>query len=283
MILPPDVDKLLAIRIRERSELLDRIVAGLRDDRHVRAVWLSGSVSRGDDDALSDLDLSVVVSDESIGEFVASRKAHAAKPAPPALLMDNLANAPVGGAFLLALYAGEAGPQQVDWSWQPESGAGIPDDGKVLFNVAGLPLIPGDDWRRQVHRPPGPPLEASASIGDQLTHKIEFFWAMSVIVAKYIARRDGETVARMTRLIARTLSQAAQMSNTSVVPLAYGETLPASLASAGGGEQFEVLEGLVRDAGELGDWLVERGAILPSEAVTLIHRFFELTKAMVAR
>lgn len=278
-----DVDQLLAVRTQERSALTKRIVLGLRSDRHVRAAWISGSVSRGDDDALSDLDLSIVVSDESIGEFVANRKAHAALPAHPVLLMDNLANAPVGGAFLLALYPGEAGPQQVDWSWQPESGAGIPDDEMVLFNVAGLPLIPGDDWRRQVHRPPGPPLEAGASVGDLLSNKIAFFWAMSLIVAKYIARRDGETIARMTRLIARTLSEAAMLGNTGARAVWLDETLEASLASAGGDKQFEVLEGLVRDAGELGNRLVGRGAILPSEAIAHIHRFFELTKAMAAR
>ena len=278
-----DVDQLLAIRTRERSELLDQIVMGLRSDRRVRAAWLSGSVARGDHDALSDLDLSVVVSGESIREFVVNREAHAALPAPPVLLMDNLANAPVGGAYLLAWYPGEAGPQHIDWSWQPESGAGLPDDEMVLFNITGLPLIPGDEWRRQVHRPPGPPLEASASVGERLTQKIDFFWAMSLIVAKYIARRDGETVAGMTRLIARTLSEAARLGNAGAVAAWYDETVEASLASASSAKQFEVLDGLVRDAGELGDRLVEQGAILPSEAIAQAYRFFELTKAMVAR
>jgi len=59
--------------------------------------------------------------------------------------------------------------------------------------------------------------------------------------------------------------------------------LEASLASAGGVRQFEVLEALAHDAEELGGQLVEHGAILPSEAIAHIYRFFELTKAMVAR
>ena len=278
-----DVDKLLATRTRERSDLLDRIVAVLRDDRRVRADWLSGSVGRGDEDALSDLDLSVVVSDESIGEFVANRRFFAAQPALPVLLMDNLANAPDDGAYLLVSYPGEAGPQQVDWFWQGESQTRVPDDAKVLFDDAGLSLIPGDEWRRQSHRPPGSPLEANALVGDLLTHKIVFFWSMSVVVAKYIARRDGETVARMTRLIARTLSEAARLFSAGAVAAWYDETLEASLASAGGVRQFEVLEALAHDAEELGGQLVEHGAILPSEAIAHIYRFFELTKAMVAR
>ena len=73
------------------------------------------------------------------------------------------------------------------------------------------------------------------------------------------------------------------LGNTGARAVWLDETLEASLASAGGDKQFEVLEGLVRDAGELGDRLVGRGAILPSEAIAHIYRFFELTKAMVAR
>jgi predicted nucleotidyltransferase len=233
-----NLHELLSTRLRERSELLDRIVAILSADPNVRAAWLSGSVSRGDDDALSDRDLSVVVSDESIGERVDRRRTYAARSAPPVLLMDNLSNAPVDGAYLLAFYPGEAGPQHVDWFWQPESGARIPDDEKVLFNNTGLPLMSGDDWRRQSNRPPGAPLAANAPLGEQLTHKITFFWAMSIIAAKYIARRDGETFARMTSLIAHTLSETAQLGEAGQLNLGADDASVASLASSGSRKQF---------------------------------------------
>jgi predicted nucleotidyltransferase len=233
-----NLHELLSTRLRERSELLDRIVAILSADPNVRAAWLSGSVSRGDDDALSDRDLSVVVSDESIGERVDRRRTYAARSAPPVLLMDNLSNAPVDGAYLLAFYPGEAGPQHDDWFWQPESGARIPDDEKVLFNNTGLPLMSGDDWRRQSNRPPGAPLAANAPLGEQLTHKITFFWAMSIIAAKYIARRDGETFARMTRLIAHTLSETAQLGEAGQLNLGADDASVASLASSGSRKQF---------------------------------------------
>ena len=278
-----NLHQLLSPRLRERSELLDQIVAIVEADSNVRAAWLSGSVSRGDDDALSDLDLSVVVSDESIGELVDRRRTYAAQPAFPVLLMDNLANAPVDGAYLLAFYPGEAGPQHVDWFWQPESGAKIPDDERVLFNKTGLPLMSGDDWRRQSNRPPGPPLAADAPLGEQLTQKITFFWAMSIIAAKYIARRDGETFGRMTRVIARTLSEAAQLSGLGELHLGTDDVSVADLASAGAEKQFEVLDGLASDAEELGGHLVERGAVLPAAAIAQIYSFFELTKSMVVR
>jgi len=141
----------------------------------------------------------------------------------------------------------------------------------------------GDDWRRQSNRPPGAPLAANAPLGEQLTHKITFFWAMSIIAAKYIARRDGETFARMARLIAHILSEAAQLGEAGQLNLGADDALVASLASPGSRKQFEVLEGLASDAEELGGHLVERGAVLPGAAIAEVYRFFELTKAMVAR
>ena len=71
---PMKMDDSLAIRDRERSGLLSRIVNDLKNDQRVRAAWLSGSVSRGEHDVLSDLDLSVVVTDESVNDFVDNRR-----------------------------------------------------------------------------------------------------------------------------------------------------------------------------------------------------------------
>lgn len=104
------IDDLLAIRDQERSVLLGRIVNHLKEDQRVCAAWLSGSVSRGDHDGLSDLDLYVVVTDESVSDLVENRLANAARPARPVLVMDNVANAPPDGAYLLVFYEGEVGP-----------------------------------------------------------------------------------------------------------------------------------------------------------------------------
>jgi hypothetical protein len=50
-------------------ELLDRAVEVLRLDSRVLAVWLSGSLARGDADAQSDLDLILAVTDEGFEPF----------------------------------------------------------------------------------------------------------------------------------------------------------------------------------------------------------------------
>ena len=277
------VEDLLSIRWRERAELLRRIDQGIRRDRRVRAAWVTGSVARGETDALSDLDLFIVVADDATADFVDNRRVHAAGPARPIILMDNLSNAPVGGAYLLALYEGEAGPRHVDWFWQAESKAHRPDDGKIMFDRAGLPVAPGVQWRSTVHRSSGPPLGPNPSLADLLTHKIAFFWAMSFIVAKYIARRDRETVARMIGVVSRTLTEATALCHNSVAPSEEYEAMTAGPEAVPPTTQLQVLRELGRHAEALGGQLAAHGVVLPFEAVSQVYQFFELAEALVAR
>lgn len=53
------------------SRLFDRVLAVLAADDRVRAVWVSGSVARGDADLASDLDLIVTVADDEHAGFAA--------------------------------------------------------------------------------------------------------------------------------------------------------------------------------------------------------------------
>ena len=273
-----NIEALLSVRRRERADLLRRIDEVIRSDCRVRAAWVTGSVGRGDDDALSDLDLLIAVSDNAIGDFVENRSAHAARPGQPALLMDNLANAPIGGAYLLALYEGRAGPQHVDWFWQQESETRRPDQAHTLFDRAE----PRCEARGcgTVHRPPGLPLGPNPSQAALLEHKIAFFWAMSVIVAKYIARRNGETVARMTGVVARTLTEAVALCGNSVAPLEGHEEVAASLEAATAEAQLQVLRELARHADALGGQLAAQSVAVPTEAVRQIYQFFDLAEAL---
>ena len=49
--------------------LFDRAVEVFRADERVRAMWLSGSLGRGDADAISDLDLLLAISDDGLPSF----------------------------------------------------------------------------------------------------------------------------------------------------------------------------------------------------------------------
>ena len=275
------VEDLLTVRLRERAALLRRVEQVIRRDCRVRAAWILGSVARGEDDALSDLDLFIVVADDTIAEFIDNRRVHAAEPARPLLMMDNLANAPAGGAYLLAMYEGKAGPQNIDWFWQAESVAYRQDDGKILFDRAGLSAAPVTQRGSTVHRSSVPPLGPNPSLTDLLTHKIAFFWSMSFIVAKYIARRDSESVARMTVVLTRTLTEAAAMCDSRGALSAGYESMAAGLEAATPTAQLQVLRDLSRHAEALGGQAADRGVVPPSEAVTQVHRFFEITEAIV--
>ena len=280
-----NIEHMLRTRNRERSNLLKLIVECLIAERSVRAAWLSGSVSCGSDDALSDLDVHIVIDDRSMDQAIDNRKLHAADPARPMLLMDNFRNAPVGGAYLLAHYEGEFGPQHVDWFWQPESKSRLPDDEKILFDRVGLPTMPGGQWRREAHGPQAPPLGADPSVHDLLTHKMEFFWAMTLIVAKHIARRNGAVVDRMTSVIARTLVEIAALSDAeSELPETRESlSLPSGLGTTSPRVQFDALRRLAHYAEALCERLVAQNVMVSSEAVRQIYRFFCLTEYLATR
>ena len=77
-----EIEDQLSVRWRERAELLRRIEQGIRRDCRVRAAWLTGSVARGEDDALSDLDIFVVVADDAHSRFRPQPQSARCRPGP---------------------------------------------------------------------------------------------------------------------------------------------------------------------------------------------------------
>src|SRR5919197_4788782 len=76
--------------------------------------WLFGSRGRDTADALSDTDLWIVVADADSAAVIAERRECVARVARPVLVHEVLGNAPPHGAYVMALYPGQAGPHQVD-------------------------------------------------------------------------------------------------------------------------------------------------------------------------
>ena len=139
--------------------------------------------------------------------MVRGRHEFAAQPVTPTLSMDQMRNAPPRGGYLLVHYPGEYGPQHVDWFWQPESLANFPDDGLLLFDKVGLPVVDGKVWEQEMHQTGSRPAIDSTDPVNLLTHDLKFFFAMSLIVAKYIVRGDDQIVGHMMSLIERTLDR----------------------------------------------------------------------------
>lgn len=69
-------DKLLPVY---RQELLDRVLADLSKDQSVLAIYLGGSLGRGDFDNYSDIDLHVIVTSESKNDFIKNKRSRSSK------------------------------------------------------------------------------------------------------------------------------------------------------------------------------------------------------------
>ncbi len=183
-------DDLLQIRRKEHEALLQRTQAVLQTDQRVVAAWLFGSLGRRTSDALSDIDLWVIVKDECIETISAVRQNYVAQPGQPVLLLEAQGNAPAGGAYLMALYPGQVGVHQVDWYWQRQSDASLPQHAVLLFDRGGIP----QDTRQEQLDPPGTPLPLTRQErAEQATQFSNFFWAMSNIAVKSVLRHQAWT------------------------------------------------------------------------------------------
>ena len=171
-----------------RDVFLSEVVETFSRDERFVAGWLTGSISRNDDDALSDIDLRLVVAETHSTSLCARLEQVSAQTSPerfslfsqfgiPALIHENNNNAPEGGTFTIVLYAESA--IMLDCVLMPQSKAKRPSESKLLFDRVGIPVEP----------PPEPEdLEARKK---SVAEMWAFFWMMSAITIKYINRNDG--------------------------------------------------------------------------------------------
>lgn len=249
----------------ERDYLLGSIVQLLDRDPALKAAWLFGSLGRGNEDALSDLDLLVVVDDAAIDAIIASPKQYAALVGQPLFFIDAPQNAPGGGAYLMACYDAPTAPHLVDWYWQPRSAACIPPDVRLLFDKAGLshkdqPIaFPGNQTgEKTVERP---------------VHFFSFFWAMLMITAKHACRDPLANEMALLPYLIQQMAKARQFLGQDVLVQVPPHAHPV--------EKFHLL---VQLADEM-NTLMEAVAQLSEEAPVAIYpgvtRYLELIEPML--
>lgn len=170
-----------------RDALLAEISAVVAADGRFLAAWLTGSFGRDEADAVSDLDLTLVVADahsESLCARIEQVSAQTTKErlalfsqfGQPAVLHENNHNAPDGGTFTYILYANSA--VMVDWTLVPQNKAQRPSQARLLFDKAGIPLAPSAEPETLAQR-----VAKADEIG-------AFFWMMTAVTAKYLVRGD---------------------------------------------------------------------------------------------
>lgn len=170
-----------------RDAALGSIVDALKADERFVAAWLAGSFGRGEEDAYSDLDLTLVVADEHAATLCATPYRTNAGTTPdrlklissigtPAVDHEHHANAPAGGSFTAVVYQSGLA---VDWTLVPEEVAARGRATKLLFDHANTPL-----------EPPRNQPDAD-EITRRLAERHAFFWLLAVPAAKTWRRQDG--------------------------------------------------------------------------------------------
>jgi hypothetical protein len=174
--------------IANRERLLAQITAAISQDDRFVAAWLTGSYSRSNQDALSDIDISIAVSDEHSGTLCHRPYQVSAQTTPErmnlfsqfgeiAILHENNHNAPDGATFTNTIFAQSA--LVVDWILVPQKTAQRSSQSHLLFDRVGIPQTPPADPET---------LEQRAEKASEIT---AFFWMMMAVTIKYLFRQDA--------------------------------------------------------------------------------------------
>lgn len=174
-----------AAYIQARTELLERITRGLREDERIVAAWLSGSFGRGEETWLSDLDLHVVVADAFSASLCAAPWNVAAKTTAerlalfsqfgtPGIVFERSQHANQDGGILTNVVYQESA-QSVDWLLIPQAIAHRESPSLVLFDKIGLP------------EPPAPEPESIEQRMERASRQVGFFWIIACGGARALA------------------------------------------------------------------------------------------------
>ncbi len=174
----------------DREHLLSSIVRRMEADNRVRAVWLAGSLGRGDADDLSDIDIWIVAGADLLSEVIADPVPWVQARCDASLAFSLPRNGPPGGAYVFSLVRWPNGLQQVDWYWAPVANAERPPDTKVVFE-----------------REPVPVTAAPPFLDDQAVRELTVFWCqeslgMAHIAIKGIRRGNPWVVTRHLQMVA---------------------------------------------------------------------------------
>jgi hypothetical protein len=172
----------------KREQLLAKIIVAISNDDRFVAAWLTGSYSRSNQDALSDIDISIVINDVH-SDVLCYRSSQVSSQTTPermeiftrfgeiAFLHENNNNAPVGGTFTNTIYAQTA--LIIDWIMIPQKTAQRSSPSQLLFDRVGIP---------EANTIAPETLEQRAEKASELT---AFFWMMMAMTVKHLVRQDA--------------------------------------------------------------------------------------------
>lgn len=273
-------DKLLQIRHREQETLLQRAIEVLQTDQRVVAAWLFGSRGRHTPDALSDTDLWVVVEDEHIEIFCQERQHYVTQLGQPVLLLEAPGNAPAKGAYLMALYPGQAGVHQVDWYWRRQADASLPHDAKLLFDRGGIP----QDSRQEQLDPLGtPPSLTHPERAERATQLSGYFWAMSNIAVKCVLRHQSWSAVGTIEMLRGAVDEVKRLVSLSITRKGQEEWRTSVLPPVAPRDQIVMLRETAQAMEHLTPEIEAIGGHVQSIAIPYVYDFFDLADALLTQ
>lgn len=180
----------------DRERLLSSLIRRLEEDERVRAVWLAGSLGRGNADDLSDIDIWIAARDDLMAEVIADPEAWVRDRCDASMAFSIPQNGPADGAYVFALVNCPHGLQQVDWYWAPASTAERSPETAVVFEREPVPVT-------------SPP----SSLDYQACQDLTVFWCreslgMAHIATKGIRRGNPWVAMRHLQMIADCIGNA---------------------------------------------------------------------------
>jgi len=274
-------------RFAEAANLLHRATQALEQDPRIEATWLADPFGLADDTGWSSAWLQVVVKDDDIDSCILGRREQASILGTPLLIVEAPQNAPKGGAYLGTFYDGEAGPYEINWYWQPRTGAVIPQAvtipsgetrpvTRVLFNKAGLPtpdgLVLHSDYNGDIPAVLKTQMDARSeveSMRDDALNCMNLFWGMLLISARWAAAIPSEPEPRHLEFIGNLLSK---VQTFAAVPVEF----PASRSYNGAASKVAMLRDVAHAMEKATPAADTRGVAVNPAVPGRVHRFLDM-------
>ncbi|MEM7334168.1 MAG: nucleotidyltransferase domain-containing protein [Chloroflexota bacterium] len=249
---------------QETAVLLATIHETVERNGRFCAAWLFGSFGRGDNDALSDLDIWLVVEDEAYQNIVENRLAFVQQFGEVLFTIDVPHNAPPNGAYLGVSYSAPIALHHVDFYWQPRSKSVLPPQMNLLFDKVGIQKVD-----EPIVFPGGEP---DYDRINQPLHFVPYFWMMVMASAKHLWRKpDSETVPFLPFFLPDFHKAQTYLD----LPHTYGESTRCLTANA----KFEYLMRLADDMQEMAKQMVAKETAVSLNVHAPVRAYLSLLQA----
>ena len=261
---------------QDRDRLLSNLMTLLAGDDRVRAAWLSGSFGRGTEDDWSDLDVHVAGADDAFETWLAERPSLYRRIGDPLLVRPDKPSNAGSGPYQGVIFPG---PVCLDFNVHPASTARPGIDCRIQFDQLPLP-------ERE------PPLIAPAARSTHITDTLGFFWAMTTIALKYVARGNSHRAVSQLDLLLGAYAKVWRLvhnpdrmeaGGAHWLHPAHDAELVARLPRLGEtirrGDILDAISTLMREVDAITPGCIGLGAIVPTDVAAATRHLRDLIRA----